>query len=79
MRIAHHRHKFLHVNKAKRVVEMPAHERETRMLGSERFLYVFLEALLDVERYHFAARRHDIAHHAATQIEHVHEQIAPER
>ena len=57
----------------------PRTERKTRVPRIERLLYVLLEALLDIEKDNFAARRHDIAHDAPAQIERIHQQIAPER
>ena len=79
LRIAHHRHQFLDVDQSDRVIEMTAAERKTRVPRIDRLLHVVLEVFFDIEINNFAARRHDIAHDAAAQIERVNEQVAAER
>ena len=78
MRIAHHRHQLLDVNEADRIIEMAAAKRKTRVARFEGLLQVLLKVFLEIEEHHFAARRHDIAHHALPEIERVDEQVAAE-
>ena len=76
LRIAHQRHQLLDVDQADRVIEMPAAKRKAGVPRFERLLHVLIEALLDIEINHFAARRHDIAHHAAAHVERVDQDVA---
>jgi hypothetical protein len=78
LRIAHHRHQFLDVNEADRVIEMAAAKRKTGVARFKSLLQILLKTLLEIEKHDLAAWRHDIAHHALPEIERVDEQIAPE-
>src|SRR5437870_9470932 len=57
---------------------MAATKRKARVTRGQRFFYIVLKALFDVEECNLAARRHDIADDTSTQIQRVHQQIAAE-
>src|SRR5207253_6390061 len=57
---------------------MAATKRKARVTRGQRFFYIVLKALFNVEEYNLAARRHDIADDTSTQIQRVHQQIAAE-
>ena len=79
MRIAHHRHQFLDVNEADRIIEIFAAERKAGVTRFDGLFHIGLEIVLQVEVNDFAARRHDVAHDAVAQVEHVKDKLAPKR
>ena len=79
MRIAHHGKQFLDVNEADRVIEIFAAQRKARVPGFDGLFHIRFEIVLHVEVNNFAARRHDIAHDAVAQIEHIENKFAAER
>src|SRR5882724_870218 len=79
MRVAHHRKQFLDVNEPNRVIEILPAERETCVLGIDGLFHVGLEVVLEVKINDFTARRHDIAHDAVAQVEHVKDKFTTER
>ena len=76
LRIAHHRHQLLDMNKTERVIEMTTTKRKAGVPRFERFLYVFIKAFLDVQEHDLAPRRHDVANDATPEIKRVHQEIA---
>ena len=78
MRIAHHLQEFLDMNEPDGVIQIFAAQRKTRVTRFDGLFHIGFEIILQVEVNDFTARRHDVAHDAVAQVEHIHEQAAPE-
>src|SRR5437870_3259459 len=79
VRIAHHGNQFLDVNEAHRIIEILAAQREPGVAGFDGLFHIGFEIILQVEVNDFTTRRHDVAHDAVAQVEHVKNELATER
>src|SRR5437660_12708142 len=76
---AHQREQFLDVDEADGVIEVLATQRKPRVPGFDCFFHIGFETVFQIEVNDFSAWRHDIAHHAVTQIQHIKDKLPAER
>ena len=67
------------MHQADGVVQMPLAKREPGVLRFLGDFEVFVEGIFEIEADHFAARRGDVAHHEAAQVERVDEDFLAQR
>ena len=79
MRIAHHGKQLLDMNEADRVIHILPTQRKARVTGFDSLVYVRFEIVVHVQVNYVTARRHDIAHNAIAQIQHVEHKFTAER
>ncbi len=76
---AHQREQFLDVDQADGVIEIFATQRKSRVPGFDCLFHIGFETVFQIEVNNFSARRHDVAHHAVTQIQHIKNKLATKR
>src|SRR4030095_1922943 len=73
---AHQREQFLDVDQADGVIEVFATQRKPGVPGLDCLFHIRLETVFQIEVNDFSARRHDVAHHAVTQVQHIKDKLA---
>ena len=67
------------MNEPDGVIQIFAAQRKTRVTRFDGLFHIGFEIILQVEVNDFAARRHDIAHDAVAQVEHIKNKFTAER